>query len=273
MRLALLTFITLCCFALNSIFSRFGLKTQDTDAFSFAAVRSLSATVFLILLLYLNKKKFSLLKSHYADAACLIAYLLCFSVALVSLNTGVGALIAFSSVQITMIGIGIYKGEKFSLKKIIGATLAISGLVYLLWPGIETPNLFYASLMSIAGMSWGIYSILGKKSTEPVLETANHFVKATIVCGIALIFARNHLQISTRGMIYAILSGVLGSGIGYSVWYKVLPKLTRLNASLVQLFVPVIAALGGVIFLNEMMTLRLALAFILTLSGVTIAII
>lgn len=268
---ALLTFLTLCCFALNSILCRIALSNGGVEPLQFALIRALSAAVFLIILILIRERKFAFTKTHIPNALALSLYLICFTIAYVNLTTGVGALILFGCVQLTMLARGLQLGEKFNLQKIMGVVLAISGLGYLVWPGVETPNLFYAFLMAAAGFGWGCYSILGKKSTAPVSETANHFVKASIICLMAVILSQNPLQISSQGLSLALLSGAIASGVGYSLWYHVLPKLRTITASLVQLLVPILAAVGGTALLQEPMTARLGISALLTLAGVALA--
>lgn len=268
---ALLTFLTLCCFALNSILCRIALSNGGVDPLQFALIRAVSAAVFLIILIFIRERKFSLSKTHIPNALALSLYLICFTIAYVNLTTGVGALILFGCVQLTMLGRSLQTGEKFGLQKIIGTLLAVSGIGYLVLPGVETPNLFYALLMAAAGFGWGCYSILGKKSTTPALETANHFVKASIICFIAVLLHQHVFEISSKGLILAILSGAIASGVGYSMWYYVLPKLRTITASLLQLLVPIIAATGGAILLQEPVSVRLAISTLLTLAGVALA--
>lgn len=268
---AFLTFLTLCCFALNSILSRIALSNGSVDPLQFALIRAVSAAIFLILLILVRERKFSLSKTHLPNALALSLYLICFTVAYVNLTTGVGALILFGCVQLTMLGRSLQTGEKFGLQKIVGTLLAISGIGYLVWPGVETPNLFYAFLMAAAGFGWGCYSILGKKSKAPTLETANHFVKASLICFVAVLLRQHFFEIKSQGLILAILSGAIASGVGYSMWYHVLPKLRTITASLLQLLVPIIAATGGAILLQEPVSARLAISALLTLAGVALA--
>lgn len=237
----------------------------------FALIRAVSAAIFLIVLILIRERKFSFTKTHISNALALSLYLICFTIAYVNLTTGVGALILFGCVQLTMLARGLQLGEKFNLQKIIGVVLAISGLGYLVWPGLETPNLFYALLMAAAGFGWGCYSILGKKSNSPTLETANHFVKASFICFIAVIIHQHPLQLSSQGLSLAILSGAIASGVGYSLWYHVLPKIRTITASLVQLLVPIIAAIGGIVLLQEPLSARLGISTLLTLVGVALA--
>lgn len=268
---ALLTFLTLCCFALNSILCRIALSNGGVDPLQFALIRAVSAAIFLIILILIKERKFSFSKTHIPNALALSLYLICFTIAYVNLTTGVGALILFGCVQLTMLGRSLQTGEKFGLQKIVGTMLAISGIGYLVWPGVETPNLFYALLMAAAGFGWGCYSILGKKSNSPTLETANHFVKASLICFIAVLLHQHSFEITSKGLTLAILSGAIASGVGYSMWYHVLPKLRTITASLLQLLVPIIAASGGAIILQEPVSARLAFSALLTLAGVALA--
>jgi drug/metabolite transporter (DMT)-like permease len=210
----------------------------------------------------------------------LFLYVACFSFAYLRLAAGSGALILFGMVQLTMFAAGLAAGERFTARGWLGLALAAGGLVLLLLPGVAAPSLAGAALMAVAGVAWGVYSLRGRQSgeqrTDPLTATAGNFVRATplaLVLWIALWLAswpdgtaRGHAD--ARGLALALASGVLTSGLGYVVWYAALPRLKALQAASVQLSVPLIAALGGALLLDEAFTARLALAALAILGGI-----
>lgn len=258
---------------MNSVLCRLALKSESMDPYSFTVVRALSASVTVLVILALKKSSFQFSLKKNANALALFSYLFLFSLAYVNLPAGTGALILFGSVQVTMMAAALIQGEKFTFQKLFGAFVAIAGLVYLLLPGIESPNPQYALFMIGAGIGWGAYSLLGRQSNAPIADTAQHFLKAFFLCALVLVWRFDKVQFSSQGLTDAILSGSLASGIGYSIWYSVLPRLNRMNASLSQLMVPVLAALGGVVFLGEELSFRLVIGFVMTLGGVGFAIV
>ena len=198
----------------------------------------------------------------------LFVYAMAFSLAYVSLETGMGALILFGSVQVTMIGIGLWRGERPEWREWLGLGAAMTGLVYLVLPGISAPDPVGAVLMIASGVGWGVYSIRGKGSVAPVAATAGNFTRALPLALAGLPFAMGALHVTPRGVALAMTSGAVTSGIGYVIWYLALRGLTATQAAIVQLAVPVIAAVGGIVVLAEEPTLRLALASFLILGGV-----
>jgi drug/metabolite transporter (DMT)-like permease len=198
----------------------------------------------------------------------LFVYAMAFSLAYVSLETGVGALILFGSVQATMIGAGLWQGERPTVREWLGLLVAMAGLVYLVLPGIAAPDPSGAALMLASGVGWGIYSLRGKGRDAPVAATAGNFVRALPLAAPALVMAWGSLHASGRGVGLAVLSGAVMSGLGYVIWYLTLRHLTATRAAIVQLAVPVIAAVGGILVLAEEPTARLVVASMLILGGV-----
>lgn len=262
-----LTVLAMLAFAGNSILGRLALKTTQIDAASFTSIRLASGALMLWLILHGSRGKSSI-RGNWASALALFAYASTFSFAYITLPTGTGALLLFGAVQVTMIAWGMWHGERFSPLQLFGFSGAIGGLILLLLPGINAPSLQGAFLMIIAGIAWGIYSLRGKGARDPLGVTSGNFLRTvpiTILLSIAM-FA--HASIDLRGALFAVMSGALTSGIGYSIWYAALPGLKSTHAATVQLSVPVIASLGGVLLLNELLTLRLIFASIAILGGI-----
>ena len=209
---------------------------------------------------------------NWLSAFALCAYAASFSFAYVSLPASTGALLLFGAVQTTMIGYGLWTGERLLKLQAAGLTLAFGGLVGLLLPGLSAPPIYGSILMLGAGVAWGIYSLRGKSVGDPIMVTVGNFLRAVPIAMAlsALTFKGTSLDIS--GVWYAVLSGALTSGVGYAIWYTALPSLKATHAATLQLSVPAIAALGGIVFLGETVTLRLALASIAILGGIALVI-
>ncbi len=211
-------------------------------------------------------------KGSWIGALALFAYALGFSYAYIELDTGTGALILFGSVQVSMIAFGLFKGERFNAWQWCGLSTALVGLLYLLWPSISTPSFAGAVIMIGAGLAWGVYSIIGKGSKNALADTAFNFLRSCVLLAPLLVLTYAKLEFSFYTLVLAILSGAIASGLGYAVWYTVLPRISSMNAAVAQLSVPVIAALGGLLFVDEQITLRLVIASTLVLGGVYIVI-
>ncbi len=209
---------------------------------------------------------------NWLSSLALFAYAAGFSFAYVSLPAATGALLLFGAVQATMIGYGIWTGERLLKLQLVGLVLALGGLVGLLLPGFSAPPLYGSVLMLSAGVAWGIYSLRGKGAGDPTKVTAGNFLRAVPIAAILSVSMLNDASVDTAGFWYAVSSGAVASGIGYAIWYTVLPALKATNAATVQLSVPVIAALGGIAFLGEPITLRLALASVAILGGIALVI-
>ncbi|MBI3716068.1 MAG: DMT family transporter [Betaproteobacteria bacterium] len=270
-RVALLTGIAMLAFAGNSLLCRVALAQTGIDAASFTALRLASGAIVLWLLVRQNGHRPEG-RGNGWSALALFVYAAAFSFAYISLTAATGALLLFGAVQTTMIGFGLVRGEKFRPMQMLGFALALGGLIGLLLPGLAAPPLFGAALMLLAGVAWGVYSLRGRGGGDPVRVTAGNFLRAApIAIALALVMLP-YAKVDIAGVAYAIASGALASGLGYAVWYSVLPALKATQAATVQLSVPVIAAIGGIVFLGESMSLRLVLASAAILGGIAIVI-
>jgi drug/metabolite transporter (DMT)-like permease len=265
----LLTAFALMAFAANSIICRMALGNTAIDPASFTTIRLTSGAI--VLWVIVSVSSGYELRRHpgsWWSAGMLFLYAAAFSFAYVSLNAGAGALILFGSVQATMITSGLLKGERPPLLAWCGLAIALAGLVYLVLPGLEAPSFSGAALMALAGFAWGIYSLRGIGATNPMVVTSDNFLRSVpMTVGVSLVLIQV-LQISLEGILLAVLSGGLTSGIGYVVWYAALRSLSAIRAAMLQLMVPIIAAVGGVLLLSELVTLRLVLSGILIIGGV-----
>jgi drug/metabolite transporter (DMT)-like permease len=273
MRLFLLTALTMLAFAANSILNRMALEDGTTGPAAFAAIRLVAGAVCLWLLVASRSsgRRGGLRPAwHPGGAASLALYVLGFSFAYVSLPAGVGALILFGGVQITMFAGALILRDTVPARRWAGAALAFGGLVWLLWPaGGAAPDPMGAALMAAAALGWGIYSLLGRGATDPLRTTAGNFVFAAPLGLILLALLPDTATLPGAGL--AVISGAVTSGCGYALWYAVLPRLGSARAAVAQLCVPVIAAAGGLILLGEGVSLRFALASLLVLGGVLLA--
>jgi drug/metabolite transporter (DMT)-like permease len=257
----------LLAFAFNSILCRLALRGGEADAAGFTIVR-LAAGAITLVLISLVARKASLKSGSWLSALWLAAYAICFSLAYLGVTAGTGALILFGSVQITMIVVAIARGERPSLIEWLGIVVAIGGLVYLVLPGLAAPPLNSSLLMAAAGASWGFYTLRGKKSSDSLADTTGNFVRTLVVVPILAIVFWSDLHLTPQGTLLAILSGSVTSGIGYAVWYAALKHHTATRAAVLQLAVPVIAAVIGIFFLAETANLRLGFAGTLVLGGI-----
>ena len=264
MRILFYTLVSLFAFAGNSVLCRLALGEEAIDAASFTSIRLLSGIIFLAVLLKLTSgADSSSSKGSWSASLMLFIYAVAFSFAYVSLETGTGALILFGFVQMTMIAIGLYKGNRLHALEWFGVLLAFSGLV-----GLGAPSLEGFTLMAVAGIDWGIYTLAGKGSTSPINDTAYNFYRTLPFVFVLTLVTFQQAELSNKGILLAILSGALASGLGYAIWYMALKGLSGTQAAVVQLFVPVIAAIGGVVFADEAFSLRLALSALLILGGI-----
>jgi len=272
LRTAVYTGFALIAFAANSVLCRLALGETAIDAASFTTIRLVSGALVLIVLVGTTAKTNTVDDSaNWTSAFMLFLYAVTFSVAYTSLNTGTGALILFASVQATMIIFAVCQGERLRLWGWLGLFVGLAGLTYLVFPGLAAPSPAAAALMAVAGISWGIYSLRGRGSVSPVAVTKDNFLRSTpFVVLISLIFFQD-LQITFRGALFAALSGGLTSAIGYVIWYAALRDHSATSAALVQLLVPVLAALGGVVLLSEALTVRLLLSSAMIIGGVALA--
>ncbi|NNG16543.1 MAG: EamA family transporter [Gemmatimonadales bacterium] len=250
------------------------LGQATIDASSFATIRVVSGAATLVLVSSLTRRtEVPPTRGSWVSATMLFLYAVPFSFAYLSLSTGTGALILFGLVQVTMILAALGSGERPHLWEWVGLVLAFTGLVYLVSPGLTAPSPIGSLLMAVAGISWGLYSLWGRGAANPLADTTGNFVRAVpLVLGVSLV-TLSQTNLSGTGIFLAILSGALASGLGYVVWYAALQGLTRTRAATVQLSVPVLAAMGGVFFLSEDVSLRLIVSAVLILGGVGIAIV
>ena len=270
-RVVALTSLTMIAFAGNSVLCRIALKDTSIDAASFTTIRLISGAMMLWLIVQMRSGTRSG-RGNWSSALALIVYAIAFSYAYVSLSTASGALLLFGAVQATMIGYGIWTGERLRRLQLLGLLLAFGGLVGLFLPGLTAPPLVGSLLMLSAGVAWGVYSLRGKGAGDPTRVTAGNFMRAVPVTVALSVFTLGSASLDAAGFWYAVASGALASGMGYALWYTVLPALKATHAATVQLSVPVIAAVGGVLFLGEPITLRLTLASTAILGGIALVI-
>lgn len=268
-RSRILTILAMLAFAGNSLLCRLALKETTIDAATFTSIRILSGALMLWLIGQWCGGKVSAAGS-WRSAIALFIYAAAFSFAYINLSAGTGALLLFGAVQATMIGYGLWSGERLNQRQITGFIVASAGLVGLVLPGVSAPPLLGSSLMLVSGIAWGIYSIQGKQARDPIRVTTGNFLRA-VPFAIALGIVMRPGVAITEGGILAIASGALASGLGYTLWYIALQDLTATAAATVQLSVPVITAMGGIIFLGEDLTVRLSIASVAILGGIALA--
>jgi drug/metabolite transporter (DMT)-like permease len=269
--LCALVAVAMVAFAANSLLCRAALKATAIDPASFTLIRLAAGALVLLLITWLRQRK-SVPEGSWLSAIALFVYAAAFSLAYVHLPAAVGALVLFGAVQVSMIGYGLWVGEKLRPAQVAGLAFAIAGLVMLLAPGLAAPPPLSAALMVAAGIAWGCYSLRGRRFRDPTEATAGNFLRAVpFGLGLAVIMA-GQLNLDPLGILYAVISGAITSGLGYAIWYAALPKLPASSAAVVQLSVPVIAALGGVTFLGEVMTLRLILSSLGIIGGIALVV-
>lgn len=274
MRLFLLTTLTMCAFAANSILNRLAIDSGASDPAGFAIIRVLSGAVVLTGLVWLRSGRLPLRnRRRLAGAGSLSLYMIGFSIAYLTLDAGLGALILFGVVQITMFAVTSLTGNAPTARQMGGAAIALMGLAYVLWPsGAVQVDPIGAALMTAAGVGWAVYSLLGRFEPDALAGTAANFVIALPVTALALMLTVGGWQMSGAGYLLAALSGGVTSGMGYAVWYRVLPQLAPSTAAVVQLSVPIIAILAGVLLLGEVASLRLIFGAALVLGGIALAV-
>jgi len=270
-RIVALTSLAMVAFAGNSLLCRVALKDTSIDPATFTTIRLTSGALMLWLVARLTRRERTG-KGNWLSALALFVYAAGFSFAYVSLSAATGALLLFGAVQATMIGHGIWAGERFIKLQVAGLLLALGGLVGLLMPGLSAPPLYGSMLMLGAGVAWGVYSLRGRGAGEPTKVTAGNFVRTVPIAAALSIGLFHGTSLDHAGFWYAVSSGALASGLGYAIWYTALPALNATNAATVQLSVPVIAALGGIVFLGEHVTPRLLLSSAAILGGIALVI-
>jgi drug/metabolite transporter (DMT)-like permease len=272
LRLAVATSLAMIAFAGNSLLCRMALKQTPIDAATFTTVRIVSGALALWLIVRLRARA-ARGGGSWSAAAVLMAYAVCFSLAYISLPAATGALLLFGAVQVTMIGYGLWSGERLRGIGVIGVVCAFGGLLVLVLPGVAAPSLLGSALMLAAGVAWGIYSLLGKREPgDPTRTTAGNFLRAIPISGVFSLCALPWLSIDGLGLAYAVASGAITSGIGYAIWYTALPGLQATQAGIVQLSVPLIAAIGGIVLLGEPLSVRIGIAAIAILGGIALVI-
>lgn len=271
MKVILYTSFALIAFAFNSILCRIALGTEAIDAASFSLVRLVSGAITLVIISSVFGKARTK-GGNWFSAFFLFGYAICFSFAYISLTTATGALILFGCVQATMIIAALLSGERPKFLEWIGLLFALGGLVYLVFPGLSAPPIFSSLLMMCAGISWGFYTLRGKGSNNPLADTTGNFVRAVPMIMLVSLPFLSQIHLSNKGILLAVLSGAIASGLGYSVWYAALKFHTATRAAILQLSVPALAAIGGILFLAETVSFRLLLATALILGGIALAI-
>jgi len=270
----LITLLSLLAFAANSLITRFALQETSIDETSFIMLRVVSGALFLWL--YLRFKKNNKAGTWLA-AFSLFIYAVSFTYGYGLIAAGTGALLLFGAVQVTMTIAGYREGERLNVIQIAGFILAIIGLVILMLPGIRSPSIIGALLMCISGVAWGIYTLQGRGANNPAATTAGNFIKAApmaiLLWLIVYLSTNDTINLVGDGIIYALLSGIITSGIGYIIWYSVLPELKAIQAAIVQLSVPLLVTLAGALLLNETITIRVVLASTAILLGTVLVLI
>jgi drug/metabolite transporter (DMT)-like permease len=268
-RILTLTTLAMIAFAGNSLLCRLALKTTGIDAASFTSIRLISGALTLYVIVLLKSGK-TIIGGNWLSAFALFAYAAGFSFAYINLSAATGALLLFSAVQTSMITYGLYTGERLRAWQMIGFALALTGLLILLMPGLYAPPLSSSLLMISAGIAWGLYSLRGKVASDASAMTAGNFLRAIPFALALSLLMLTKASLDTAGIAYAIASGAVASGIGYAIWYTALPSLKSTSAASVQLSVPAIAAVGGILFLDETASLRLVFASICILGGIAL---
>jgi drug/metabolite transporter (DMT)-like permease len=277
------TILALIAFAANSVLCRLALADGAIDAAGFTSVRLLAGVVVLFAIMSIMATKAAMKgkkstanvsrsKGSWLAGLMLFIYAVCFSFAYLSLDTATGAVILFGSVQLSIILLSLFMGNRLQFTEWSGVLLAFGGFVYLMSPGVSMPSVSGFVLMATAGLAWGIYTLKGKGSQNPLMDTSYNFLRTLPLVMVLVIMNWPGISLSGEGILWAVLSGGIASGVGYTLWYMALAGLQTTQAAVVQLFVPVIAASGGVIFIAEPITLRLILAAILILGGILLVI-
>lgn len=268
----LFTAFALVAFALNSILCRMALGTAEADAAGFTGVRLLAGALTLMAISKISSGTANFKGGSWASAFCLFGYAICFSLAYLSLTAGTGALILFGSVQLTMMIFAVGRGERPRPLEWLGLVVALGGLIYLVYPGLAAPPITASLLMVLAGAAWAFYTLRGRGKDNPLADTTGNFVRSLPTTAVALLIFLPNLQMTQRGIVLAIVSGAVTSGIGYALWYSALKYLTATRAAVLQLLVPLIAAAGGIFLLNERLSLHLTIAGSVIIGGVILVI-
>ena len=271
-KLGFLTLLALFSLSSNPVLCRMAMVTNQIDAVSFTFFRILSGAIFLLLIYFYKTKKFDLnLKNNYLAPFMLFLYAITFSFSYENMQAGIGTLILFAVVQLTMIFMAFKHKESLTLQKVFGIVLAFAGLAYLLYPKEDfSLSFFHSFLMIISGIAWAFYTLLGKKSINAFYSTKDNFFKASLMALVFMIFYFNHLTFDSYTLFLAVFSGVVTSALGYIIWYMVLPKMDILTAGVLQLLSPVIAIILGILVLDEKLSTELFISTFIILSGISI---
>lgn len=270
MKIQAFTAAAMTAFAANSLLCRMALGEGLVDAASFSTLRAVSGAVLLVAMALPAWLRDGRPKADPMAVLTLFAYLVLFAFAYLTLSAGTGALLLFGAVQLTMFTVALRSGERFGAVAWFGLGLAVSGLIYLVAPGVTAPDPVGTALMTGAGIAWGIYSLRGRGQGNPLGSTANNFLFSVPLCVLVSLLSLDDWHITAAGAGLAVASGAIASGIGYVIWYAALRGLSASGAATVQLSVPVIAALGGVVLLAEPLTLRLMLSSLAVLGGIAL---
>lgn len=263
--------IAMLAFAANSVLCRLALAGHQIDPISFSLIRVFSGAA-VLLLLYMFSVQKAKIEWNISNGFFLALYMVAFSLAYVHIDAGVGALLLFGTVQLSMVGYGLCHGEKINIQRGVGLGIAILGILILLLPGAAAPNLVYAAIMVLSGIGWAMYSIAGKNMQNPLASTLANFVMATpfVLLAYAAFYAQSFAE--PRGVLLAVLSGGLASSGAYVLWYAIVKRIDRVTASSVQLSVPCLAILGGALFIGEAINLRIILSAVIVLAGIGLVI-
>lgn len=267
-----LTATAMLAFAGNTLLCRAALGAGLIDAASFMTLRVVSGAVMLALIVLPRRRIARPRAADFKAAVALLVYIVGFSFAYVSLSSGAGALILFGAVQVTMLAWSFRSGERLTAVAWLGYLIAIAGLVWLVSPGLEAPDPIGSLLMAVAGIAWGAYSLIGRGSRDPTASIAASFALVVPPALVVSALALGNMSLTPTGATLAVASGAITSGLGYAIWYAVLPRLSTAHAASVQLTVPALATALGIVLLAEPLSLRLVSASIATIGGVAIVI-
>lgn len=261
------TAAAMIAFAANSLLCRLALQDSAIDPATFTAVRIVSGAAVLAVVARIRRSS-PRTSGSWTSATALFTYAAAFSYAYVTLPAGTGALLLFGAVQLTMVGTGLARGERPGLRQWAGIVVAAAGLTALVWPGVAAPSGRGATLMTAAGIAWGVYSLRGRRGGDPVAATAGNFLRCVPLVVLLVLVRWSALAGDVRGVGLAVTSGALTSGLGYVIWYSAVPRLTATTAAVVQLSVPVITAAAATLLLSEPLTFRLITSAVAVLGGI-----
>ena len=263
--------IAMIAFAANSVLCRLALAQHQIDPMSFSLIRVSSGAMVLLLLYALSAHK-AKIEWSIKNGFFLALYIVAFSLAYLQIDAGVGALLLFGTVQLSMVGYGLCHGEKINLRRGLGLAIAIVGILILLLPGASAPNLIYAAMMVLSGIGWAMYSIAGKNMQNPLASSLANFILAIPFVLLAYIIFYSQSFVQPKGIVLAVLSGALASSGAYVLWYAIVKQIDRVTASSVQLSVPCLAIIGGAWFIGEPLSLRIIISAIIVLVGIGLVI-